>query len=104
MDTFAVIKKPKITEKSLERAASGWYTFIVDKKATKFQIKTAIETSFSVKVLEVRTTSVKGKTRRVGRKRLEKTMPSQKKAMVFLAKGQKIDLFETGGTDEPKKA
>ena len=62
-----VIIKPIITEKSNDLIQSGKYTFKVNKKATKVDIKRACEKLFDVKVLNVNTVSVKGKDKRVGR-------------------------------------
>ena len=59
-----VIIKPVITEKSNEEIQDGKYTFKVNKKATKIDIKRACEKLFNVKVLKVNTTMVKGKTKR----------------------------------------
>ncbi len=89
-----IIYKPVITEKSLSRAAKGWFTFVVSKDATKPQIKAAINKQFSVTADEVRTVIAKGATRRIGKKRKEVQVSSYKKAFVHLPSGQKIDLFE----------
>jgi large subunit ribosomal protein L23 len=62
-----VIVKPIVTEKSNEGVQLGKYTFKVNKKATKVDIKRAVEKLFNVKVLKVNTISVKGKDKRVGR-------------------------------------
>ena len=62
-----VIIKPIVTEKSNDQVQLGKYTFKVNKKATKVDIKRACEKLFDVKVLNVNTISVKGKEKRVGR-------------------------------------
>lgn len=62
-----VIIKPVVTEKSNDEVQYGKYTFKVNKKATKVDIKRACEKLFDVKVLKVNTTMVKGKRKRVGR-------------------------------------
>ena len=62
-----IIKAPVITEKSQAAQAEGKYTFKVDPKATKLEIKAAVEKIFNVKVTDVRTMNVKPKKRRVGR-------------------------------------
>jgi len=92
-----VIIKPIITEKSNDLIQSGKYTFKVNKKATKVDIKRACEKLFDVKVLNVNTVSVKGKDKRVGRSVGKKS--DWKKAIVtidlnpadqkYLAKGGK---------------
>ena len=62
-----IIKAPVITEKSQAAKEAGKYTFKVDSKATKLEIKEAIEKIFKVKVASIRTLNVKPKKRRVGR-------------------------------------
>ena len=62
-----IIIAPVITEKSSDGIQEGKYTFKVNKKATKIDIKNAIEKLFEVKVLSVNTMMVKGKEKRVGR-------------------------------------
>lgn len=86
-----VVKAPVITEKSgnlMQNA--GTYTFRVDVKANKTEIKNAIEKLFNVKVESVRTVNVKPKKRRVGR--YAGLTNRTKKAIVKLAEGQTIDL------------
>ena len=61
-----IIIAPIITEEASARIAEGKYTFRVNRKATKIDIKNAVEKLFEVKVLNVNTISVKGKERRVG--------------------------------------
>ena len=62
-----IILAPVITEKSSDGIQEGKYTFKVNKKATKVDIKNAVEKLFEVKVLSVNTVTVKGKEKRVGR-------------------------------------
>ena len=85
-----IIKAPVITEKSQAAQAEGKYTFKVDPKATKLEIKAAVEKIFNVKVTDVRTMNVKPKKRRVGR--YTGLTNRSKKAIVTLADGQTIDL------------
>jgi len=61
-----IIIKPLITEKSNDQVADGKYTFIVDVRATKTEIRLAVEKLFSVKVLKVNTCNVSGKMKRMG--------------------------------------
>ena len=61
-----IIIKPIITEKSNMDMQEGKYTFKVAKKATKVEIRNAVEKLFDVKVLKVNTINVKGKEKRVG--------------------------------------
>jgi large subunit ribosomal protein L23 len=88
-----ILKKPLITEKtSIIGEQTNRYGFIVDLKANKNQIKSAIETLYDVKVLNVKTSILPGKLKRAGRfvKKTQKT----KKAYVQLAEGQKIEFFK----------
>lgn len=87
-----VIIKPVVTEKSMNLLADNKYTFIVDKKANKTEIKNAIENIFDVKVEKVYTMNAKGKSKRLGR--FEGRTPNRKKAIVTVKQGQKIRLFE----------
>ena len=85
-----IIKAPVITEKSENERANGKYTFKVDSKANKLEIKEAIEKLFKVKVTSIRTLNVKPKKRRVGR--YTGLTNRTKKAIVTLQEGQTIDL------------
>ena len=85
--------KPIITEKSLEKAKSGEYTFSVGKNITKYQAKEKIEKLFGVQVTRVRTISIPGIVKKTNKGRKQKIGPS-KKAIVKLAEKQKIDLFD----------
>ncbi|MBI3980541.1 50S ribosomal protein L23 [Candidatus Microgenomates bacterium] len=92
-----ILIKPVITEKSMVDAGRGKYTFCVNLQSTKNEIVQEVEESFKVKVLSVKTIVVKGKIKQVGSKRKKITTSSWKKAIVELASGQKIDLFEVTG-------
>lgn len=87
-----IIIKPIVTEKSMGLLADNKYTFIVDKRANKTEIKNAIENIFNVRVEKVYTMIVKGKPKRQGRS--TGYTPDRKKAIVILKPGQKIKLFE----------
>lgn len=91
-----IIQKPIITEKATQETALGRYSFKVDKRANKKEVARAIEEFFKVHVKGVRTVAVKGKRKRIGRTRREIQLPGWKKAIVQLAEGEKIDIFETG--------
>ena len=80
-----IIFGPVITEKSMNAQQNGVYTFKVDKRATKTQIKSEIERQFGVKVLNVNTLNTKPKDRRVGR--YTGKTKTYKKAIVTLAQG-----------------
>ena len=85
-----ILKAPVITEKSENEKANGKYTFKVDPRANKLEIKEAIEKIFNVKVTSIRTLNVKPKKRRVGR--YTGLTNRTKKTIVTLADGQTIDL------------
>ncbi|HSX40494.1 MAG TPA: 50S ribosomal protein L23 [Candidatus Saccharimonadales bacterium] len=91
-----LILRPIITEKSTREAKLGRFTFAVKQFARKNAIKKEIEDVFSVNVLKIFTSVVKGKTHRVGVRRAEANKSIWKKATVQLAKEQKIDLFDVG--------
>lgn len=90
-----IIKKPFITEKSNLEIASGKYTFIVDVKATKTEIRLAVEKLFQVKVLKVNTMNVEGKTKRQGVH--EGKRPDWKKAIVKIDIAPKPDTYLSVG-------
>jgi len=87
-----IIIKPVVTEKSMGLLADNKYTFIVDKRSNKTEIKNAIEDIFKVKVDKVYTLIVKGKPKRMGK--YEGRTSDRKKAIISLKPGQKIKLFE----------
>ncbi|MDI3533698.1 MAG: large subunit ribosomal protein [Thermosediminibacterales bacterium] len=88
-----IIKRPIITEKSMTQMADKKYTFEVDIKANKIQIKKAVEEIFGVKVKKVNTMRMKGKRKRLGR--YEGKRPDWKKAIVTLTEdSKKIEFFE----------
>ena len=89
-----VLLKPVISEKSVIETERNNYTFAVARDANKFQIKAAVEEQFKVDVLGVRVLTVKPKQKRRGRRQLG-TVPGWRKAVVTIAEGQKIELFET---------
>lgn len=93
MDLRQIIQRPLITEKTtIEREFTNVVTFRVDVRANKMQIKEAVESLFDVKVVEVRTSRVRGKPRRQGR--FQGYKPSWKKARVKLREGDNIEFFE----------
>ncbi|MCL5411504.1 MAG: 50S ribosomal protein L23 [Patescibacteria group bacterium] len=96
MNISDILVRPIVTEKSLDEVKNDRYTFEVAKEATKDDVRKAVETVYDVKVLAVRTMINKGGMRRVGRKRLVVKESNWKKAIIQLAKGQKIAVFEIG--------
>jgi large subunit ribosomal protein L23 len=92
VDPRQVIVRPVVSEKSYALMGEGKYTFRVHDRAHKLQIAQAVEEIFEVRVAAVRTSTVKSKPKRrglhSGRSR------SWKKAVVQLAPGERIELFE----------
>lgn len=87
-----ILIKPVMTEKATGLSAVKIYTFQVNLKATKNQIKQAVAKLFSVKVDKIRTVLRQGKLRKVGRQMKPKKMANKKIAYISLKEG-KIDLF-----------
>lgn len=94
LSVHTVLLKPVISEKSVIETERNNYTFAVARDANKFQIKAAVEEQFKVDVLGVRVLTVKPKQKRRGRRQMG-TVPGWRKAVVTIAAGQKIELFET---------
>lgn len=94
MHVYEVIRRPVITEKSYDAADyENKFTFEVDMRANKLQIKDAVETAFNVTVEDVRVLVVPAKTGRVGRRKVVRKAP-WKKAIVTLVPGDSIQYFE----------
>lgn len=91
-DAHDIIIRPVVTEKSSAMMEQRKYVFQVRRDATKTDIKRAIEQKFRVKVAKVNTLTVPGKARRMGR--FVGRTPSWKKAIVTLAPGHSINIFE----------
>ena len=93
MNRFDIIKRPLDTEKlDRMRDRENKFSFEIDIKANKTEIKQAIEGLFKVKVVDIKTSIVRGKYRRIGRS--EGKRPNWKKAIVTLKEGDAIQLFE----------
>ncbi len=92
MHTLQILRRPVITEKSTDLQDQGRYAFEVAPSATKHDIKRAVELAFGVKVVKVNTMNVHGKRKRLGPRT---TKPrGWKKALVTLAAGETITIFE----------
>lgn len=92
MDDYSVVIRPLLTEQSVHFAnTKGAYSFEVNRKANKTQIRNAVEKIYTVKVSKVRTANHRGKYRRRGRN--FGITPSWKKAIVYLEPDFHIDLF-----------
>ena len=96
-DLHGIILKPVITERSTNlRAMSNKYVFEVDPKANKREIKAAIEKLFNVTVKDIKTAIIRGKVKTVFMRggRFSGMKPNRKKAIVTLAKGDNIEIFD----------
>jgi large subunit ribosomal protein L23 len=94
MHVYDILKRPVVTEKSNAQADNlRQYTFEVDQRANKIQVKDAVETAFNVKVVGVRIVSIPAKRGRYGRTTIVKKA-ALKKAVVTLAPGGTIQFFE----------
>ena len=92
-DPHDVIFYPIISEKSYGAIDMGQYTFMVDPRCNKSEIKDAVESVFDVKVTSVNTLRTKGKPRRRGA--MVGRTARGKKAIVTLAEGDRIEFFES---------
>ena len=93
-DLRDVLIAPVVSEKSYGLLEDNVYTFTVAPGATKPEIKQAVEAIFEVTVLKVNTLNRKGKRKRNRRNGTFGKRPDAKRAMVTLAEGDEIDLFE----------
>jgi large subunit ribosomal protein L23 len=94
-DATTILLRPVVSEKSYGLMEAGVYVFEVDPKATKVEVRLAVEQLFHVKVTKVNTLNRKGKAvrnRRTGR--VGGHRPDAKRAIVTLAAGDTINLFE----------
>jgi large subunit ribosomal protein L23 len=89
-----VIIRPVVSEKSYAGIEANTYTFLVDKRANKTEIKEAIQQIWNVQVTSVRTLNRKGKVKR--RRWTMGKRADEKRAIVTLAEGERIEIFETG--------
>jgi large subunit ribosomal protein L23 len=96
MNAHQIVIRPLITEKNTNLMVFNKYCFQVDREATKAQIRLAIEEIFNVSVTKVHTMNVRGKLRRRNTRQGPRFGYSAdwKKAIVTLAPGDRIELFE----------
>ena len=93
-DPRDVILKPVVSEKSYGLLDSGVYTFVVHPDSNKTEIRQAVESIFNVRVAKVNTLNRKGKRKRNRRQATFGKRPDTKRAIVTLAGGDRIELFE----------
>lgn len=90
MKSYSPLKKPLLTEKFSLLQGKGKYSFLVDRKATKTDVKNAIKSTYGVKAITVRMMISPKKTRYIGRNLWTKR-PVTKRAIVTIEKGKTID-------------
>ncbi|HEX6394952.1 MAG TPA: 50S ribosomal protein L23 [Acidimicrobiales bacterium] len=93
-DPRDVIIRPVVSEKSYALLDQGVYTFMVRPDANKTEIRYAVESIFGVNVVKVNTLNRPGKRKRNRRKQTFGKRPDTKRAIVTLASGQSIPIFE----------
>ena len=91
-DPHDILIRPVITEKTSDLMAENKYTFSVDRRANKLEIRKAVESIFKVDVTAVRTMNVPGKLKRQGR--TSGMTPQWKKAIVTVKAGQRLPIFD----------
>jgi len=94
-DATTVLIRPVISEKTYGLMNRNVYVFVVDPRATKIDVRMAVEKAFGVKVDKVNTLNRKGKATRNRRTNTVGHRPNTKRAIVTLHPGDKIDLFES---------
>jgi large subunit ribosomal protein L23 len=94
-DASTVLRRPVISEKTYALMNRNVYVFVVDRRATKIDVRRAVEQAFDVRVDKVNTLNRKGKATRNRRTNVTGQRPDTKRAFVTLHSGDKIDLFES---------
>lgn len=94
-DATAILRQPVISEKTYALMNRNVYVFVVDRRATKIDVRRAVEQAFDVRVDRVNTLNRKGKATRNRRTNQRGERPDTKRAFVTLHAGDKIDLFES---------
>jgi large subunit ribosomal protein L23 len=94
-DAMSILIRPVVSEKSYSLMDRNVYVFVVDPRATKVDVRQAVERAFGVRVDKVNTMNRKGKSTRNRRNNTVGHKPNTKRAIVTLHPGDKIDLFET---------
>jgi len=92
-DPRDIIVRPVVSEKSYASFDEGVYTFVVAPDANKIEIRKAIESIFNVRVTNVNTINRKGKRKRNRRSGTWSARPDQRRALVSLAEGDRIEIF-----------
>lgn len=90
---MTIIKKAILSEKAYQDMETGIYTFLVDEKSNKKDIKIAIEKQFGITVVKINAARQPQKLKRIGKTRKFSKTAGGKKAVVWLAKGQSIEML-----------
>ena len=94
LDAMTVLLRPVVSEKTYALMGKGTYVFVVDPRATKIDVRNAVEQAFNVTVTNVNTLNRKGKSTRNRRTGVRGSRPDTKRAIVTLKTGDTINLFE----------
>ena len=94
MNMYDIVKRPVITERSMENIADKKYVFEVDVNANKTEIKAAIEAIFEVKVAKINTIRMQGKVKRTGAYPKGKRADYKKAVVTLTADSKTIEFFE----------
>ena len=94
MNAYDIIKRPVITEQSMENVADKKYVFMVDVNSNKTEIKAAVEEIFGVKVAKVNTVRMQGKVKRVGANPAGQRSAYKKAVVTLTADSKTIEFFE----------
>ena len=94
MNAYDIIRRPVITEQSMEAVADKKYVFMVDINSNKTEIKEAVETIFGVKVAKVNTVRMQGKVKRTGAYPAGRRSAYKKAIVTLTADSKTIEFFE----------
>ncbi len=93
-DAMSILIRPVVSEKTYDLMERGTYVFEIDSRATKVDVRNAVEQAFNVKVVNVNTLNRQGKSTRNARTGVVGRRPGSKRAFVTLRAGDTINLFE----------
>jgi large subunit ribosomal protein L23 len=93
-DAMSILIRPVVSEKTYDLMERGTYVFEIDSRATKVDVRNAVEQAFNVKVVNVNTLNRQGKSTRNRRTGVIGRRPDSKRAFVTLRSGDSINLFE----------
>ena len=103
MKSTYIIKKAILSEKAYKNMEASIYSFSVDQRSTKDEIKKIVEKQFSVKVKKVNVSKAHPKSKKISKTRKFASVGGGKKALVYLEKGQNIELLSPKTEKKEKK-